>query len=125
MRRWMLFVGVVLVAAPTALPTTYTVNPEGTGDFPTIQAAIDAVVDGDVIELTDGTFTGDGNHNLDFAGKSIAVCSQSGNPESCVIDCGRHEPDAGVHRGFCFQSGEGPECLVRGLTIRNGWASLG
>ncbi len=36
------------LAKPAA--ETYLINPEGTGDFPTIQAAIDAVVDGKVLD---------------------------------------------------------------------------
>jgi hypothetical protein len=36
--------------------TTYLVTPDGTGDYPTIQLAVDAVVDGDIIELTPRTF---------------------------------------------------------------------
>ena len=37
---------------------TYVVDPYGTGDFPTIQAAIDAAADGDVICLTNGHSSG-------------------------------------------------------------------
>ena len=61
MRGLIVFCGAVFSFATIVWATTYLVNPEGTGDFPTIQAAIDAVVDGDIIELNDGTFTGDGN----------------------------------------------------------------
>jgi pectin methylesterase-like acyl-CoA thioesterase len=32
----------------------FVVSPDGSGDFPTIQAAVDAASDGDDIELTDG-----------------------------------------------------------------------
>ena len=56
MRHPVLISGIILSLA-TAAAETYLINPEGTEDFPTIPAAIDALVDGDVIELTDGTFT--------------------------------------------------------------------
>ena len=45
----------LIFAAVPAAATTYIVRPDGTGDFPTIQTAIDAAIDGDIIELTDGT----------------------------------------------------------------------
>jgi len=95
------------------------VKPDGSGDYPTIQAAIDAASDWDIIELTDGTFTGQGNCDIEYLGKSITVRSQSGNPEACVIDCkGSVEHP---HRGFFFHSGEGSESRLEGITITNGY----
>jgi hypothetical protein len=96
------------------------VNPEGTGDFPTIQAAVDAVSDGDIIELTDGTFTGRGNRNIDFNGKAITVRSQSGNAENCIMDC-EGIPNV-TRRGFLFKTDEGEDSVVRDITIMNGLA---
>lgn len=49
-----------------AMAVTYTISPDGSGDFPTIQAAIDTASAGDIIELTDGTSTGEGNWGLDY-----------------------------------------------------------
>ncbi len=54
-------------------------------DFLTIQAAIDAAVDGCEIVVADGTFTGDGNRDLDFGGKAITLRSANG-PAACFID---------------------------------------
>jgi predicted outer membrane repeat protein len=104
-----------------SLAATYTVEPDGTGDFPTIQAAVNAASDGDVIVLTNGVFTGDGNRDLDFLGKTIAVRSQHDNPPDCVIDCQASESDP--HRGVVFHSGETALSLIRGLTIRNACAT--
>jgi predicted outer membrane repeat protein len=88
-------------------------------DYATIQAAIDAAVAGDVVEIADGTYTGAGNKDLDFAGRAITVRGASGDPALCIIDC---ENDG---RGFIFQSGEGPDSIVEGLTIRHGLAVEG
>ena len=51
MRYFTLLTMICFILAATAEGTTYVVNPEGTGDFPTIQAAIDAAQDGDVNSL--------------------------------------------------------------------------
>ena len=64
MRIVILLAGMTLLLISVAAAETYVVKPDGTGDFPTIQAAIDAAYHGDVIELTDGVFTGDGNRDL-------------------------------------------------------------
>jgi hypothetical protein len=104
----------------SAVAETYVVFPDGSGDFPTIQSAIDAASDGDVIALTDGTFTGDGNRDIDYGGKAITVQSQGGNPETCVIDCEGSETDP--HCGFHFRKGEPVESVLTGVTVQGGWA---
>ncbi len=53
-----------LLLAPSAGGATLLVNPNGTGDYPTIQAAIDAASSGDIIELGNGTFAGEGNNDV-------------------------------------------------------------
>ena len=86
----------------------------GGGDCTTIQEAIDLAPDGFVVYVTDGTYTGDGNRDIDFGGKAITVRSING-PENCIIDC------EGSHRGFYFHSGEGADSVVKGFTITNGY----
>ena len=89
-----------------------------TAEYLTIQAGIDAAVDGDTVLVADGTYTGTGNKNLDFKGKAITVISENG-PENTIIDCEKNG------RGFNFQSGEGPTSVVSGFTINNGKATDG
>jgi hypothetical protein len=114
------YVWFALALAVPVEATTYVVRPDGGGDFPTIQEAIDAAVDGDVIELTEGVFRGDGNRNLDYLGKAITVRSTHGDPTRCVIDC---EGDwNSQHRGVVFQNREGASSILEGITIRNGFA---
>jgi pectin methylesterase-like acyl-CoA thioesterase len=120
MRYTILVLAWGLLPAATALADVYVINPEGTGDFPTIQDAVNAVEDGDVIALTDGVFAGVGNWNVDYRGKAITVMSQSGNPEDCVIDLA--DSGTGTQRGFHFHSGEGPTSVLQGLSIKNGHA---
>jgi hypothetical protein len=118
MRLAVLALGAVLFGHAAAFATSYVVRPDGTGDFPTIQAAIDAAVTGDVVELADGTFAGVGNRDLDFVGKAITVRSASGDPESCILDCGGSATEP--HRAFRFHNGETSAAEVTGLTITGG-----
>jgi hypothetical protein len=105
-------------AGPTGA-SIYIVRPDSTGDFPTIQAAIYASVDSDTIELTNGVFTGEGNMDIGYLGKAIVVRSQSGIPDSCIIDC------QGAGRGFYFRSNETASSVLAGVTIRNASADKG
>ncbi len=111
-----LLLGLVCAIAPAGA-TTYLVTPDGTGDFPTIQAAVDAVLDGDVIELGSGTFRGTGNVEVSFLGKAITVGSQADDPDSCWIDC-----EDGT-RGFLFTAGEDSTSILRTVTITGGYTS--
>jgi predicted outer membrane repeat protein len=108
---------VALLAGP-AIGSTYVVNPDGTGDFPTIQAAVDAAVSGDVIELGNGIFMGTGNRDVNYRGKSITIGSQGG-PGACTVNC---EGSASTpHRAFRFANGETHDSVLEGVTIANGY----
>ncbi len=104
-------------------PATFVVQPDGGGTYPTIQAAINASVNGDIIELTDGTFTGAGNRDLTYGGRAITIRSQSGNPQTCVINCMGAPGD--MHRGFAFSNGETALAILDGVRITNGYAPNG
>jgi len=83
--------------------------------YPTIQAGIDAALDGDTVLVADGTYTGEGNRDIDFRGKAITVKSTNG-ANRCIID----NDYAESHRGFYFHSGEGEDSVLEGFTIRGG-----
>lgn len=105
-------------------PEVFTVTPAGPatihvpGDYPTIQAGIDAAGNGDEVVIADGIYNGAGNKNLDFGGRAITVRSENG-AENCIIDC---EDDG---QGFYFHSGETENSILDGLTIINGNAYHG
>jgi hypothetical protein len=97
---------------------TWVVNPDGSGDFPTIQAALNGAAAGDTIALGTGTFTGDGNRDLDYLGKDLTVMSLAGDPAAVTIDCeGTAEEN---HRAFVFQTGETINSVLRDVTITGG-----
>ena len=83
-------------------------------DFPTIQEAIDAAIDGDEILLADGVHRGEGNRDIDFRGKAILLRSENG-PEKCIIDC------EGKGKGFYFHSNESRNSVLEGITLKNGF----
>ena len=83
------------------------------GDFPTIQAGINAAQDGDEVVVADGIYTGPGNRNVLFAGKAITLRSENG-PTNCIIDC------ESLGRGFIFYELSTPATVVDGFTITNG-----
>jgi len=118
----------ILLALAVAIVTvpifgeTYIINPEGSGDYPDIQTAVHAAIPGDIIELTNGIFTGEGNRDIDLLGKAIMIRSAYRDPEECIIDCEGTEEDP--HRGFLFISGETDATILAGVTIKNGFAPL-
>jgi pectin methylesterase-like acyl-CoA thioesterase len=95
------------------------VRADGTGDYPTIQAAIDAASDYGAVELADGTYTGTGNRDVSFNGKKIRVYSASGVPIQCVVNCQATSGDN--HRGFLFNHAEDSTSVLEGIRIRYGY----
>ncbi|HEV2437412.1 MAG TPA: choice-of-anchor Q domain-containing protein [Verrucomicrobiae bacterium] len=83
-------------------------------DYPTVQAAINAANAGDTVLVSPGTYY----ENLDFKGKAITVASADG-PQTTIID--------GSHAGAVvnFSSVEGPDSVIRGFTIQDGYSSWG
>ena len=95
--------------------STYVVQPDGTGDYPTIQAALNAAAASDTIALASGTFTGEGNRDLDFLGKDVTVMSLVGDAAAVTIDC--QGTVAENHRAFVFERGETNNSILRDVTI--------
>jgi len=95
-----------------------TVDDHGPASFNNIQAAIDDSNDSDTVLVADGTYTGDGNRDINFWGKAVTLRSENG-PEKCIIDCQGSETQP--HRGFRFYNVEDSNSILDGFTIRNGY----
>jgi hypothetical protein len=114
MKKACLFFILVLVITGFSYATCYADIIHVPSDYPTIQAGIDAASDGDTVLVADGTWTGDGNKNLDLKGKVITVTSENG-AENCIIDC------KGDGRGFYFHNWESNSSVVDGFSVTNGF----
>ena len=112
---------VVLLVTATLAPAATRLVPD---EYATIQAAIDAAIDGDVVIIAPGTYTGDGNRDINFQGKAITVRSTDPNDRNIVaatiIDCNYTGNE--WHQGFYFHSREDANSVLDGLTITNGYA---
>jgi N-acetylneuraminic acid mutarotase len=84
-------------------------------DKPTIQQAIDAASNGDVVLVSPGFY----NEHLNYKGKAITVQSVAG-PEKTIID-GSNTTGAVV----TFQTSEGPQSVLSGFTVQHGSDSFG
>ncbi|MDD4856615.1 MAG: S8 family serine peptidase [Candidatus Krumholzibacteria bacterium] len=96
--------------------TLWHVRSDGAGDAPTIQAAVDLASVGDTIVLFPGTYSGQGNRDIEFEGKNLTITSASG-PDSTVVDCGGSS--GGIHSGFGYRGGEDSTSVLEGITIRH------
>ena len=94
-----------LVTAIPAAASVITVP----GNYPTIQAAINAAANGDTVVVSPGTYF----ENIDFMGKLITVESAQG-PSVTTIDGGNVAPVVS------FNTAEGPAAVLQGFTIQHG-----
>jgi hypothetical protein len=114
MRRASLVAFIFLLLASASVAGTYRVRPDGSGDYPTIQDAINAAADGDSVILAPGTFTGPGNRNIDSLGKAIVITSRHG-PDATTIDA------EWATRAFYIHQGEGNGTVISNITISHGF----
>lgn len=100
-------------------------NCPGTGSssapYCTIADAIAGTLSGDTIIVRDGTglYTGDGNRNLSFGGRSITLRSENG-PGSVTLDA----QNGFSTKVFNFANNEGPDSVLEGFTITGGNSTL-
>jgi len=106
----------ILLIATTLTAHTAVINVPA--DQPTIQAGIDAAVDGDTVLVADGTWRGPGNRDIEFHGKAITLQSENG-PLTCIIDA--EGSPGSPRRCFIFYGEEDRDSILRGFTITGGF----
>ena len=87
-------------------------------EYHTIQEGIDAASDYDTVLVAPGTYTGDGNRDLQFTGAEFVLLSEAG-PDSTVIDCEE------VSGGVTCNNDQSLATILSGFTITNGLAGFG
>ena len=108
----------VLMVCGVTTAATINVAADGSGDYTTIQAAIDAASNGDVILVAPGTYTGTGNEVVNTLGKLIII-KASGTPEETILD------GEGARGVVQCSSGEGADTIIEGFAITGGNANEG
>ena len=88
------------------------------GPKKSIAAGMNAALDGGEVVIADGVYTGPGNRGITTGGKSLTIRSMNG-PAATVVDC------ALEHRFLRVVDTPSPGIMIRGLTVRNGFAELG
>ena len=101
------FVVFILAMTKPSAGTTYYVNPGGS-----IQAAIDAAMDDDEIEVAPGTYSG----AINFLTKAVRVYSTGGPTVTTINGTGHY------HVVQCVL-GEGPDTILEGFKITGGNAN--
>jgi predicted outer membrane repeat protein len=119
-----LFLSTLAAAAPAAA-RTWRVAPDGTGDAPTIQAAVDSARTGDLVLAAPGRYTwtnqgtGDEYALIRFlrGATGFTVRAEAG-PELTIVDAER------LGRVIYIQGGDDNRVTIEGFTITGGQAPL-
>ena len=101
----------MLLPSPASAARAWVVSPDGTGDAPTIRAAMDSAQAGDAVILEGGTYY---EHDIELK-SGVLLTSVTGQPDCTVIDA---ERDGRVLRGRDLETGT----RVTGITLKNGRA---
>ncbi|NQY80652.1 MAG: right-handed parallel beta-helix repeat-containing protein [Candidatus Caenarcaniphilales bacterium] len=99
---YLVYIALFFIIPHQAYAETFNINP---GE--SIQDVIDSAADGDILELSAGTYFGD----LDYSGKNITI---RGIGRDTVIN------GTGVGPVVSFQSGEGLSAILDSLTVTGG-----
>jgi len=104
-------------------------DPNGTGasddPFETIQTAVDNTSDSGTVVLEPGAYTGAGNRDIVFGGKTMTITSKESTEidpiAATIIDCNGSEGDE--HQGFILDEDE--DVTIKNITITGGYSRFG
>ena len=92
-------------------------------DFPTIQYAIDAALDGDEIIVAPGTYTSTADEVVDMGGKAVTL--RSSDPSDPDVVAATIIDGEGARRGLACYNEETSKTIISGFTITNGNINTG
>ena len=102
----------ILLPSPATAMRAWVVGPDGMGDAPTIQAAMDSAQAGDAVVLEGGTYY---EHDIELKSE-VLLTSITGLADCAVIDAGG---DGGGMSGVDL----GPDTRIVGITLTHGVAT--
>ena len=115
----LLGVAMSMCVVSSALAATITVDDNGPADFSTIQAAINAAVDGDVVLVKPGTYTAAGAAAVvNFGVRAITLVSESG-ADATIID------GQDVRRCITVQLNSTSATKIKGFKLYRGRNAVG
>lgn len=101
---------VLVIAARAASGAVLVVNPDGTGRYPNIQAAVDAATAGDTVLCKPGIYYGTGNRGIHLRGLDILVLGEGGSTATTIYPLN-------FDRAFNLYEGETAACEIRGFRL--------
>lgn len=104
-------------------PQTLFVCSDGSGDYTSIQAAVDAAAEGDSLAICAGTYSVGSSSGIDLGSKNLFIYGIPGDPALVIVDAGGSA--GSPSRGFFIHGGQDNRTVVQGMTIRNGWKGTG
>ena len=115
-RLIVVFAFISLLAGIPCAAATITVDWDGSGDYTTIQAGINAAVSGvDTVEVAEGTYI----ENIAFGGKNIILTST--DPDNPVVVAATIIDGNDLDSVVRFNGSETSDCKLSGFTITNGY----
>jgi len=114
----LLAIGLCVLLTPS-YSTARVITVGTSGDFETIQEAIDAASSGDIIFVSMGIY----RENIHFHGKNIVL--RSFNPINSTVVANTKIDGDNVDSVVTFSGTETSECVLSGFTIKNGEATYG
>lgn len=113
----------IAFVTPRAGAVTWNVNPAGTGDAPTIQAAFDLASPGDVIVLAPGTYTDANTRTIaDFGTSSTTTAIAFMSPGVSIVGSGGAGATVldGQFQHHCLVGPDVGGIEIRGITFYRG-----
>ena len=111
----LLALSILLAIVIDCSASTITVNWDGSGDYTTIQAGINAAASGaDTVVVAEGMYI----ENISFGGKNIVLTST--DPNDQVVVAGTVIDGGGSGSTVQFSGAENNSCLLTGFTITGG-----